>query len=171
MQVQGLSVPVFPLVLASQFLDGYFVSSAGDIYSTRSARGQGAVRLSGSKTPSGRYFTLNKRTYRYDDVIRMARNHKDFAKHTVATGQAVYKPMATTPGVRTNSAQQAVASKGFVLATMNPNGKLVFGTEPMYHLTDKSARAEAERVATVSGNEIVLLQIIGKVKVQKAVWE
>jgi hypothetical protein len=69
------------------------------------------------------------------------------------------------------NARQAAMNKAYLLATLTPTGKLVFGTDPMFHLSEPVARAEAERVATASGSEVVLLKIVGKVKVQKAVWE
>lgn len=171
MLIQGLSSPVFPLKTIDVYMDGYYMDKDGNVWSTK---GRSVAKMMGSSTPSGRYYTLNKRTHRADDLVRRARAHPDFPTQTspkiVEESLRRDIPAYANSG-RTTHAQNAVASKGFVLATMNPSGKLVFGTEPMYHLTDVTARAEAERVASLTGSEVVLLKIVGKVKVQKAVWE
>lgn len=176
MQIKGLSNHVFPLKKIDIYAEGYFMDAVGRVFSTKN-RGT-PVMLGGSVTPSGRYYTLNKRTYRSDDLFRKAMNHGDFKAET---GQA--SPSLPVKGVvaqgglpvalsgRTKSAREAVGAKGYMLATLNPQGKLVFGTDPVFHLTDTTAKEEAERIAGETGAEVVMLQIVGKVKVQKAVWE
>ena len=169
MQVRDIPVAVFPLKLIDTYMDGYYLDKDFNVWSTK---GRSPSCLSGTKTPSGKYFTLNKRAHRADDIARRARNHKDFASHTAAL-----VPVPATTGStllplgRTKSAKELASRKGFVLATMSPTDKLIFGSDSVFHLTAESARGEAERIAGVSGIEVVVLQVIGKVKVQKAVWE
>ena len=176
MFIPGLQIPVFPLKSIDVYMDGYYIDRDGNVWSTKGRSGSAPTKLLGSTTPSGRYYTLNKRTHRADDVFRRARNHRDFIAETsptTALTQVATKataPAALPPG-RTKSAKAAVQAKGFVLATLAPNDKLVFGTEPVFHLTPNTARAEAERIAGATGSEVVMLNIVGKVKVQKAVWE
>lgn len=168
MQVAGIPTPVFPLTHVGPYLDGYFMADDGTVWSTRGRAGPG--RLQGSQTPSGRYYTLNKRTYRADVLWRQVRQHRDFARHTTANEPTTIAQPAVDEG-RVRSVRAGVASKGYLLATLTPNGKLVFGTEPVFHVSEATAKAEAERVAGLTGAEVVMLKVVGKVKVQKAVWE
>lgn len=175
MLIPGLHIPVFPLKTIDIYMDGYYIDRDGGVWSTKGRSGSSPTKLMGSTTPSGRYYTLNKRTHRADDVFRRARQHKDFITETGNTVGALPETRTqdlagVLPG-RSKSARQAVAVKGYVLATLSPNDKLVFGTDPMFHLTEPTAKAEAERIASNTGAEVVMLKVVGKVKVQKAVWE
>lgn len=170
-------INLFPLTKLhfGTYLEGYYMDADCHIWSTR---GTTPKMLKGSKTPSGRYYVLNKTSYRADNLQLKARAHKDFAKDTGTTAQATPVRGAVAKGGlpvalpgRTVSAVEAASKKGFILATMSSKGKLVFGTDPVFHLSETSAKAEAERVAGISGAQIVVLQIVGKVKIQKAVWE
>lgn len=177
MNIAGIPVPVFALSIIDRYMDGYFVDRDLNVWSTK---GRTPARLSGTQTPSGRYFTLNKRTHRALDLQRKVRLHPNFLNETssqvVATVNARTVvaqgglPVSLPPG-RTKSPRQAAASKGYMLATINPNDKLVIGTEPVFHLDEATAKTEAERVASLNGSEVLVLKIVGKVKVQKAVWE
>ena len=172
MMLPNFPIPLFDLSWSSNVFRGYFMDREGTVYSTKSGS---PVRLKGSCTPSGRYFTLNKRSFRQDNLQLMARNHPKFLAETTHLKSNVLpaapKNVAPSMQWRTKEAREAIRQKGFLLATLSPAGKLVFGTEPMFHLLEQSARDEAERVASTTGAEIVMLKIVGKVKVQKAVWE
>jgi len=170
MNILGIPVRVFSLKTIDTYMDGYYMDADGGVWSTR---GRVPARLTGSSTPSGRYYTLNKRSHRADQLVYLARAHKTFASETAKTIElAVAKatPPAPLQG-RTQSARTAAGARGFLLATLTPTDKLAFGTNPVFHLTEATVRAEAERIAAESGIEVVLLRIVGKVKVQKAVWE
>ena len=171
MLITGLQIPVFPLKTIDAYMDGYYIDRDGTVYSTKGRTG--IARLSGSTTPSGRYYTLNKRTHRADDVFRRAKAHRDFVIETSPGVVSLPKVIASAglPAGRTKSARHAVSAKGYVLATLAPNDKLVFGTEPVFHVSDVTAREEAERIASTTGAEVVMLKVVGKVKIQKAVWE
>lgn len=172
MLISGLSTPVFPLKNIDVYMSGYYMDREGGVWSTRRRHSAYPVKLAGSLTPSGRYYTLNGRTHRADDVFRRASQHKDFMTHTGGAAGALPAQLAKSDlQGRTASATEAVSKKGYLLATLTPTGKLVFGTTPMFHTSDVTAKAEAERVAGLTGTEIVMLKIVGKVKVQKAVWE
>lgn len=168
-----LKLHLFPLSILDTFMSGYLMCEDGSVYSTKTS--DKPVRLNGSVTPSGRYYTLNKRTYRADDLLRRAKAHSRFhaetSSYVCAAAAAAAPKHDPAPVGRTKSARQAASVKGFMLATIGVNDKLIFGTEPMLHLSDVTAKAEAERIAVATGQEVVLLQIVGKVKMQKAVWE
>lgn len=176
MYINGLTAPVFPLKKIDAYAHGYYMDAQSRIFSTKN-RGIWPVMLSGSVTPSGRYYTLNKRTHRADELARKAHAHKDFVNETtIGMSQPVNGvvaqggPPVALPG-RTKSAREAVNVKGYMLVVINPQGKLVFSTDPVFHLKEDTAKAEAERIAGNSGAEVVMMKVVGKVKVQKAVWE
>ena len=174
MYITGLAIPVFPLKSIDIYMDGYYMDKDGNIWSTKGRAGA-PTKLMGSSTPSGRYYTLNKRTHRAEDIRRRAVHHGKFALETTpSTSQPAVAPhpcAAALPQGRTKSARAMAEAKGFILATLSPNDRLVFGTDPVFHLTSETAKAEAERIAGITGAEVVMLGVIGKVKVQKAVWE
>lgn len=168
MMITGLSIPVFPLKDIDTYARDYYMDSGGGVWSTKGRNG--VTKLTGSITPSGlRYYTLNKRTHRADHLYRLAKSHKDFTAETSSTVAPPVTSAATLPG-RTMSAASAVAGKGYLLATLK-HDRLVFGTKPVFHTDETTAKAEAERVAGLTGAEVVVLKVVGKVKVQKAVWE
>lgn len=175
MLIPGLHIPVFPLKTIDAYMDGYYIDRDGGVWSTKGRSASAPTKLMGSSTPSGRYYTLNKRIHRADDVFRRARAHRDFITQTspgvVNLPKVITSASAGLPAGRTKSPREAAAAKGYVLATLSPNDKLVFGTEPVFHVSDVTAREEAERIASNTGAEVVLLKVVGKVKVHRAVWE
>lgn len=158
---------LFSLAELDRTLAGYLMDKDGNVYSTK--HGPAPTRLHGTSTHSGRYYTLNKRTWKAADLVRRANAHPLFFKTPSAA--PVHATVAGLPAGRTKSAKAAASVKGYLLASIGPTDKLVFGTDPVFHLSDTTAKAEAERIAGESGKEVVLLQVVGKVKVQKAVWE
>jgi hypothetical protein len=154
------------------YLTGYFMSGDGSVYSSRSAASPNIpVRLHGSSTPSGRYYTLNKCTYREDDLIRKAKSTVQFAVETGTAGAVEKAPSATVANGRTKVASVAAAEKGYVLASIGPTDRLVFGTDPVLHLTEKTAKEEAARIAALHpGTKIVILKMVNTVRVG-VTWE
>lgn len=168
MYLEGFKQPVFPFTLVDQHLTNYFMTRDGAIISTASGTSR---QLSGSIASGTRYYTLNKRTFSGPALKMRALQHPSFKTETTDAPAAVKPVEATLPADRTTSPRKAAEIKGFVLATLSPGDKLVFGTTPVFHASEVSAKQEAERVASTTGGEIVVLKIVGKVKVQKAVWE
>lgn len=168
MQVQGIRQNVFPLTKIDTLLSGYFMDSAGNVWSNRN----GAPRImTGSRQPSGRYYTLSNRSFKSVDLKNRCLNHSDWANEINGPTQSPFVvPPAALPG-RTNSAKAAIANKSLVLATVGENDRLHFSNDPVYHDTLPQARAEAERIAATVGKKVVVLQIVGAVQIQKANWE
>ena len=166
MIVQGIPKPVFHLAQVDPLMRGYYMDGDFQVWSVRGHKGT-PTRLSGSITPSGRYYTLAGRTFKDTEIRRRAQAYPEFKKETQMAAPAPSR--TAVPTVQT-SATAAVAAKGYLLATLVKD-RLVFGTTPAFHASIASAKTEAERIASASGAEIVVLQVIGKVKVQKAVWE
>lgn len=175
MQFAGKNV--FPLVKADSLFHGYFMDAEGNVYSNK-AHSQRLAALNGSRTPSGRYYTLNGRAYRADRLIAMAKQLPSFV---METGQATTPVIVSAPAApnnqplpvgRTKSAAAAVKAKGFLLAHVGPTDRLVFGTDPVLHLTRSTAVEEATRVASLKpGTKVVLLQIIASVVAGGTQWE
>jgi hypothetical protein len=190
MQINGLNV--FPLVKADSLLQGYFMDADGNVYSNKGlAGGNRLSKLGGSRTQSGRYYTLNGRSFRADRLVTSAKQCPSFVIETAGTTVTpviVSAPVAAWPMIggqgpatannqplpagRTRSAKQAAKDKGFVLAHIGPTDRLVFGTEPVLHLARSTAVEEAERVANLKpGTKILVLQIVGSVTAGGTQWE
>jgi len=169
---------VFALVKMDVTMSGYFMDKDGAIFSTKSGL---LKRMSGSRTPGGHYFTLNKRTHRLDVLVSMARNHAHFAIETglaktpapVAVDVAVYQgglPVALQG--RTRSAASAIRIKGWMLATVGPTDKLVFSTDAVFHLMEDTATEEAVRIATLKpGTEVVIMRVYKSVVAGGVTWK
>jgi hypothetical protein len=175
MQIAGKNV--LPLVKTDSLLQGYFMDAEGNVYSNKAHHGKLAL-LGGSRTPSGRYYTLNGRSFRADRLVTMAKQCPSFVMETsFATQPVIVQAPATAnnqplPSGRTRSAKQAAKDKGFVLAHIGPTDRLVFGTDPVLHLARSTAVAEAERVANLKpGTKILVLQIVGSVVTGGTQWD
>lgn len=171
---------VFPLVHHSNLLAGYFMDKDGNVFSNKSPNTSGNLtRLMGSRQPSGHYYTLNKRTYRADDLVHAAERHMRFTAETQSMQEALANALppasaaaAQLPLGRTKSAKAAVAHKGYVLATVGPTDRFVFGTDPVLHTTETTAREEAARIATLKpGTEVVILKAVASVTAGATVWK
>jgi hypothetical protein len=170
------NIHVFPLVQMDSMLNGYFMDANGSVYSNKSPRGVGVLtKLSGTRQPSGHYYTLNKRTFRADDLIRRAKAHKSFIFETkvpissTAIGAAVDGVVCMG---RTKSAERAVAVKGYVIATIGPTDRFVFGTDPVLHVGESTVREEASRIAALKpGIEVVILKVHASVVSGGVTWK
>lgn len=171
MNVQGENL--FPLRKIDSNLSGYFVNSAGEIISTRATNKLTKLNGSRANPRANRYVTLAGRNYLYESVVASARANPDFVKDTggVRLPKTEYKDTGAMGFGRTKSASEVVKAKGIMLATIGEHDQLVFGSKPVFHKEDKTARAEAERIAKESGLKVVMLQVVGAVSVGKTVWE
>jgi hypothetical protein len=169
---------VFPLERVNSHLNGYYMDHHGHIYSTKKGNLQ---RLSGTKQPSGHYYTLGGISYKSADLIRLARARNDFLKETDANAPNLLpqRPLPTaisTLGAayngRTKVASNAIAKKGYILATVGPTDRFVFGTDPVLHLEEGTAKEEAMRVATLKpGTEVVIFKVLASVVAGGVTWK
>jgi hypothetical protein len=180
------TLALFPLVRVSQYMADYFVDKDFNVYSVRMKNRNAPARLAGTVTPTGQHnYTLNKRTFSKSVIKNMAASHADFLRETGQVAPAW--PTAVSPGAthgpaavpttglpvgRTRSAKKVVGGKGFMLATVGPSDKLVFGTDAVFHESVETAKEEALRVAGLKpGTEVVVLQVIASVSVGGAAWK
>jgi hypothetical protein len=170
---------VFPLVKMDQYMDGYFMDQAGNVYSNKTSRNGTLTKLGGSSTPSGRYYTLNKRTHRADDLVARARRHGSFAQEVNPQAVAVARAVMSQGGLpvalphnKAKSAAKLVEVKGYVLATVGPSDRLVFGTDPVFQLDEATATTEAQRIAMLKpGTRVVLLRAVKSVVAGGVKWD
>jgi hypothetical protein len=170
------SLHVFPLVQMDSMLNGYFMDASGNVYSNKSLHSAGVLaKLSGSRQPSGHYYTLNKRAFRADDLIRRARAHKSFVFETKVPISSTAIDAAVDGVVcmgRTKSAERAVAVKGYVIATIGPSDRFVFGTDPVLHVGESTVKEEAGRIAALKpGTEVVILKVHASVVAGGVTWK
>lgn len=178
MQLSGLNV--FPLVKMDRYCDGYFMDVNGVVYSNKTSRNGTLTRMQGTRQPSGHYYTLNRRSYRADALVSQARRHAEFGKETSAVVPPVVLPRAVVSqgglpvqivGNKAQRASKLLESKGYVLATVGPSDKLVFGTDPVFQLDLATAEQEALRIATMKpGTTVVLLHAVKSVVAGGIKW-
>jgi hypothetical protein len=170
---------VFPLVKMDQYMDGYFMDQAGNVYSNKTSRNGTLTKMGGSRTPSGTYYTLNKRTHRSDDLYARAKRHPAFAVEVNPSAVAVAKAVMSQGGLpvalpanKAKSAAKLVEVKGYVLATVGPTDRLVFGTDPVFQLDEVTATTEAQRIAMLKpGTRVVLLKAVKSVVAGGVKWD
>lgn len=161
---------LFPLTKVSAFCEGYYMDGTGQVYSTK--RGPVPTLMLGSRTPSGTYLTLNKRTYQKEQLQRKAMAHKDFKVETTAPGvlQHVLPPYSAVPTLAVKrehamSLAEGISKRGWVIAkvqVVDQEEVLIFGSKPAVHLTVDSVNDELTRLATLNqGVKYVKLKIDG----------
>ena len=158
---------LFHLTAVDSSLTGYFIDAHGAVYSNR---GNGLIkRLTGSRTSSNNvYYTLNNRSYRAGDLMKSAKANPMFARETSMDAE---RAVTTSDRSHAASAEAGVKQRGVVLATIQ-DGKLHFGSEPKFHLTQKSYESEMERIARASpGVKVVALKVVRSVVAGEVVWE
>ena len=150
---------------------GYYMNKDGEIYSSKSGSGN-LVRLHGSNTSSGRYYTLNGRTYRHDALKDQFMHRHDFI-------QEVHKPLQNVANTVTLGSARAhaastevgVSAKGFIIGRIQGNS-IVLGSQPKIHVTLHSVNSEMERLANAHpGVKFVRLKIDGSVVAGGIKWE
>lgn len=170
---------LFPLNNIEPAAHGYFMDADGAIYSTRAKANQ-LRRLFGTHTSSGRYFKMGHYTHRLDHLVNRAKSHPNWSAETKATislSNIDYK--APKPSVQ-NAEQRmyacdihtAIRNRAVIIAAVNENGKLVFGTDPKMHVGEESYRSEMQRLASLKpGTKFVALQIVTAVTATGVQWE
>lgn len=168
MLIEGQNL--FPLNNITSLGSGYYMSAAGQIFSGKSGK---LVRLSGSNTTSGRYFTLSGRTHREDQLVRDARRHKLFDKETAVAGVLEAPKTVKVDGTKrsyASSMQEAITLRGVMIAAVQGD-RLIFGTKPKTHITEQSWKDEMTRLATVSpGTKFVAVKIVQSVVAGGVTW-
>lgn len=166
---------VFPLTLVDRRHEGYFMTSAGDVYSTKQNASGIKMYGSGSYGSKNRYFTLNGLSWSGQDLLRRAKNHPSWAEHTNPKKAAA---TAVAPKVKDRShataVDEGIKSRGFVVARVAVHdGKqfLMFGSKPAIHLTEASVTDEVTRLANTNpGVEFVMLKIVKSAKSGGLSW-
>jgi exoribonuclease II len=136
------------------------------------------IRLSGSHTRSGRYYSLAGQTYREDFLNRMAQAHSSFNEHTRAPDiLSMLKAKKASPESNDSARVHApnfdagIKSKGYMIATVE-NGRILFAKSPTIHLTQNSVEAEMERLALISpGTKFIYVKICKSVVSGGVTWE
>lgn len=172
MMINGLNL--FDLGTANANYKGYYMDRDFNIYSTRTGS---LKRLQGSMTASGRYFTLNGFTYRFDLIKNSAVTNSRFYTETQstvapATQAAAVAQLAGSDNDRqyASSVQAGIKGRGVVIGSV-VNGRLVFGSDPKIHMTEKSWKAEIERLARNNpGVTFVHMKIGGGVVANGVTW-
>lgn len=163
---------LFPLNNINSRFSGYLMDADDNIYTTKN-KFQTPTTMTGSRTSSGHYFTLNKNTYRRDFLVNAARNHRLFKSETAAPQVAVVSEVVKSNDKRSyaKDLDEGIKLRGVMIAAVE-NGKLVFSSEPKIHTTEQSYRSEMERLAnTKPGMKFVSVKITGSVVAGGVKWE
>lgn len=166
--IQGLNV--FDMKRVNGIFAGYYMNDAGEIYSAKAARGT-LVRLTGSNTASGRYYTLNGRSYRHDWLKTQIMTRLDF-KQEVSQGVKA-AAQATSPANRSHASttEAGISAKGYLVGRVTGDA-IVLGSKPKIHLTLASVNSEMERLAgQYPGVKFVRLKVDGSVVAGGVKWE
>jgi hypothetical protein len=133
-----------------------------------------------SSLPQSKYFTLNGRSYRGSDLMRSARNHKDWSLEMSSNVGPVDVVVSsnTKPSYRTrahaSSVAEGLAQRGYIIsrvAMVDGQPALVFGSKPAIHLTQESYEDEMKRLAIEHpGVEYVALKVVKTVKAGGLTW-
>lgn len=169
-------VNVFPLRVTFGRLVDYFMDAGGNVYSTK----RGPLRaLAGSRNGSGEIvYTLAGVSYSRRQLTKVAFAHADFKTETGGFGEAIAVAEAIDRKVggavvngRTQNANQLVANKGYMIATVGPNSRLIFGSNPTFHVGESTVKAEAERIANLTpGTRVVILKVHASVVAGGVTW-
>ena len=168
-------IDVFALDKIDRRLGGYFIDKEGRVYSTRNKSKSLAVMLNGSQPSrkslgplAPRFYSLIGRSYRGSDLIRMAKQHKDFYTDVgvITVTPAAPAPVKTKQGDRAWAAslELGIKGKGVIIGSLCPvdgGVTLVLAQSPKVHLTEASWKAEIERLAKeMPGVKFVALQVV-----------
>ena len=165
--IQGQNV--FDMKRVNSVFVGYYMDANGEVYSAKAVQGR-LTRLAGSNTASGRYYTLNGRSYRHDWLKAQIMTRLDFKQEV---SQAVKAAQVASPADRSHAStvEAGIAAKGYMIGRLQSNA-IVLGSEPKIHTTLKSVNSEMERLAGVyPGVKFVRLKIDGSVVAGGVKWE
>jgi hypothetical protein len=165
---------LFHLGIVLSDYNGYWMDTAGAVYSTR--KSDTPTLMTGSNTRSGRYYTMNGRSVCESVLLNLTISSAGWRGFLEARKT---KPADTKPAGQSSDSKWAhdtrhgLAEKGWVVATVNKcSGNLVFGSKPKIHLTEASVKAELERLATVfKGDTFVSLKITHEVVANGISWK
>lgn len=174
LQLGGWTINVFPLLKVDSRLSAYYITRDGQVFSTISKT---PTRLSGSRSISGTYFTLNRRSYRADRLLTMAKTHPEFEKETRQICLSKTEDEVTTIKDRVHASTVAAGlnGKGWVIAQVaihEGEQFLMFGSKPKIHMTPDSVTAELARLATTKpGTKFVSFKVDKAVVAGGLSWE
>jgi hypothetical protein len=171
MLIQGKNL--YPLERITNSVPGYFMDAQYEVYSTRG--GKNLTRLYGSSANGNRYYTLGGVSWNKRDLMRQAAADPAFKTETSPIQTTVRTALQAAFAVADRSHAVTVAdgikARGWVIAKVQ-NGSLAFGSKPKIHLTEKSVKAEMERLAIAeAGTQFVSLKIDGAVIASGLRWD
>lgn len=173
--------PAFPLSLVWPRLTDYYLTSDFTIISFRRVR-SGANKLLAqprllrgitSRKTGSKTYTLGMLTMSIDRIVRGCTSHKDYAKIMSSNNNQAEQVTTSEQGLppgRTQDALEAVRGAHYVLATINEEGHAEFGTVPVFHAFINTAKEEAERVAKLTGNSVMVLQVNNAILLNRPMW-
>lgn len=163
-------VSVYDMSRVSSNYKGYYMDAAGEIYSALPGRAW-MIRLSGSNTASGRYYTLNQRSYRHDALKSQFLNRLDFKQEFSKPVEVTEARVSSSDRSHAATIDAGVSAKGYLIGRVQGNA-IVLGSKPAIHLTLKSVNSEMERLASVHpGVKFVRMKIDGSVVSGGVRWE
>ena len=171
---------LFPLSKLNNQLDCYFVSSRGEMFSTKqSPVGRSMI---GTGLKNTRYYTMNGTSYSGANLYRRAQQHADWKVETSKPASTfLTRPdhPATQSKITDRShspdVEHGIKNHGFVIcqvAMHEDQEHLLFGSKPVIHLTEQSYKDEMIRLATSKpGMKFVALKIVASVVSGGIKWE
>ena len=169
MELQGTK-NLFPLRHLSHAYSGYYLNEQGHVFSTRGNRHGRLIRLNGSRASaqySRRYYALAGRSLSSEILLELAKADPNWEKETGNLNEDTYIDVVD----HVEMLNKGLKAKGQVVATIE-NGKLVFGSIPKIHTTEKSVRDELTRLAVLKpGTKFVSLKITNIVVAGGITWE
>lgn len=162
-------INVYDMSRVSTNYRGYYMDRDGGIYSAKASPSR-LTRLAGSLTASGRYFTLNGRSYRHDTLKSQFVGRPDF-KQEFSVGVDLTPAKTSSDRSHAASTEAGIAAKGYIIGRAQGNA-IVLGSQPAIHLTLKSVNSEMERLANAHpGVKFVRLKVDGSVVAGGVRWE
>lgn len=159
---------VFPLQGVLIGCAHYYMARDQKIYSDKS---KGPAKwLKGSLVNGVRYYTLNTLKYKEGYIAyKIVMHHQhDFLRQTEQRNSQMKVTEMKTASL--NDVVEGVKRKGTIIGSI-VNGKLVLGTNPKFHYTDSTVKAELARLATVApGTTFVALKVTSSVVAAGLVW-
>lgn len=163
-------VSVYDMSRVSSNYKGYYMDATGEIYSAKASVGR-LLRLSGSNTVSGRYYTLNQRSYRHDSLKSQFLNRLDFKQEFAKPVAVAEARVSSSDRSHAATIDAGVSAKGYLIGRVQGNA-IVLGSQPAVHLTLKSVNSEMERLAGAHpGVKFVRMKIDGSVVSGGVRWE
>lgn len=160
LKIFGNTVKVYPLNRVFPALSQYYIDVEGAVYSTK---GKNPRKFVGARASSGgRYYTLNGRSWKSDDLLMGAKLKADFnteigtvkiedVKPQWPFDQLIDNSSSMKDRVHASTVEAGLKGKGWVIAQVAVHDGeqfLMFGSKPKIHMTPSSVNAELTRLAT-----------------------